>query len=551
MDGSEYVEPFICPQCAHKSSFDPYKGSARCPRCGYSPSMGQQAGKLVARSKEPRPEHTPRTREAFRQRLLDEILGLWHGTFRPDPLFELPAFSDIEDFYADYRWALGDELYGSPGIRDLSDAAQERERRARESFVAGYFALRRGDRTGAAEQLLELAQSEPDLVDAWVWLAAVAEEQQERIHYLEEALVRDPAHLLARDAMAILQGRVSPSRRKQAIGAQATAVRCPQCAGAFEYEPGSKQVTCAHCGHILSLRETDIVNGKARLMGDLRLERRFQAHTWQQVERVLQCQSCGAELTMTRHLAKLCLFCGSPNVLNRGARPGIEQPDGFLPFSLDESSVTEALGSAVRGPLDRFRIWRSGPNLQVRELQALYLPFWVFDGFVEERTARMSLFDRNDTRAKPLVTKKLLMFENILLSGVVASPHKFLAGILPFDVDTLVPYEPRLLAEWPAALYSLDVETAVETARASMLQAAVRAAERVTEPLVRLEDNEQGNGRRGYRVTSATYQLVLLPAWAALLETRGKLRVALVNGQTGKVTLSRPLPPASPPQRVS
>jgi hypothetical protein len=175
----------------------------------------------------------------------------------------------------------------------------------------------------------------------------------------------------------------------------------------------------------------------------------------------------------------------------------------------------------------------------------------VFDGFVEERTARMSLFDRNDTRAKPLVTKKLLMFENILLSGVVAPPQKFLAGILPFDVDTLVPYEPRLLADWPAALYSLDVETAVETARASMLRSAVRAAERVTEPLVRLEDNEQGNGRRGYRVTSATYQLVLLPAWAALLETRGKLRVALVNGQTGKVTLSRPLPPASPPRRVS
>ena len=251
---------------------------------------------------------------------------------------------------------------------------------------------------------------------------------------------------------------------------------------------------------------------------------------------------------MTRHLAKLCLFCGSPNVLDRDARQGIEQPDGFLPFSRDERAVTEALGSAVRGPLERLWTRRLGRKLQVRELQALYLPFWVFDGFVEVRTSRMSLFDRNDTRAKPLVTRQLLMFENILLSGVVAPPREFLAGILPFDVDTLVPYEPRLLADWPAALYSLDVETAVETARASMLRAAVRAAVRVAEPLVRIEDDEERDLQRSYRVTSATYQLVLLPAWAALLETRGKLRVALVNGQTGKVALSRPLLPAPTPQ---
>ncbi len=539
------MEPFICPQCAHKSSYDPHKGPARCPRCGYSPAPGQQAHGLVARSKEPRLEHTPRAREELRQRLLDEILSLWDGTFQPDPQFELPAFSDIEDFYTDYRWALGDDLFGSSGIWELSATAQKRERRARESFVAAYFALRRGDRTGATEQLQELAESHPDFVDAWVWLAATAAEKDERIQFLDEALVRDPAHPLARDAMAVLRGRVSPAQRQRGVGAQSTAVRCPKCGGSLEYEPGAKEVICAHCGHTLRLPETNIVDGKARLVGDLRLERKFQGHSWQQVERVLQCQSCGAELTMTRHLAKPCLFCGSPNVLDRDARQGIEQPDGFLPFSVDKSTASETLGSAVRGSQRFLRIRGSDQKLRIHELQALYLPYWVFDGFVEVRTARMSLFDRHDPRAKPLVTRELLMFENILLSGLVTPPQEFLAGILPFDVAALVPYEPRLLADWPAALYSLDVETAVETARASMLRAAMRARE----PLVRIEDGEEDDVRRGYRVTSATYQLVLLPAWAALLETRGKLRAALVNGQTGKAVVSRPLPAGPASQR--
>jgi len=118
------------------------------------------------------------------------------------------------------------------------------------------------------------------------------------------------------------------------------------------------------------------------------------------------------------------------------------------------------------------------------------------------------------------------------------------AGILPFDLGTLVPYEPRLLANWPAELYSQDVEAAVETAQASMLRQAVRAAaEPELETLLRLEDDddEEREVRRSFRVTSATYQLVLLPAWAALLEVKSRLRLALVNGQTGKVAFSRPL----------
>ena len=535
------MEPFICPQCVHKSSFDPYKGPARCPRCGYSPSPDRQADKLVVRSKEPRPEHTPRTREALRQRLLDEILSLWDGTFQPDPQYELPAFSDIEDFYADYRWALGDELFGSPGIREFLDVEQKRERRARASLVAAYFALRRGDRTDATEQLRKLSQAHPDLVDAWVWLAALVEDKQERIKFLEEALVRDPGHPLARDAMAVVRGRVSPAQRQQANRAQSATMRCPQCGGAFGYEPGARQVTCAHCGHTLHLHQTNLVEGPARLVGDLRLERRFQGHAWRQFDRVLQCQSCGAELSMTRHLARICLFCGSPNVLLRDARQGIEQPDGFLPFSVDRSAASVALGSAVRGARERLWSRRSDQKLRIRELEGIYLPFWVFDGFVEVRTARMSLFDRNDPRARPLVTRQLQAFENILLSGVVAPPREFLAGILPFDVDALVPYEPRLLADWPAALYSLDVVAAAEIARASMLRAALKAAGRAMERFLESEDNGEEDERRKYRVTSATYQLVLLPAWAAVLEARGGLMVALVNGQTGRAAMSRPL----------
>ncbi len=37
------MQIFICPECAHKSFYDPWVESAHCPRCGYSPqTLGDQ-----------------------------------------------------------------------------------------------------------------------------------------------------------------------------------------------------------------------------------------------------------------------------------------------------------------------------------------------------------------------------------------------------------------------------------------------------------------------------------------------------------------------------
>ena len=32
------MQDFVCPQCGHKSSYNPWQESAHCPNCGYQPS---------------------------------------------------------------------------------------------------------------------------------------------------------------------------------------------------------------------------------------------------------------------------------------------------------------------------------------------------------------------------------------------------------------------------------------------------------------------------------------------------------------------------------
>ncbi|MGD8626043.1 MAG: hypothetical protein PVJ34_16015, partial [Anaerolineae bacterium] len=41
------MQPFLCPQCGHRSSFDPWQGAARCERCGFTPLSGPAGGNYV------------------------------------------------------------------------------------------------------------------------------------------------------------------------------------------------------------------------------------------------------------------------------------------------------------------------------------------------------------------------------------------------------------------------------------------------------------------------------------------------------------------------
>jgi hypothetical protein len=103
-----------------------------------------------------------------------------------------------------------------------------------------------------------------------------------------------------------------------------------------------------------------------------------------------------------------------------------------------------------------------------------------------------------------------------------------------FDMDGVVAYEPKLLAKYPAELYTIDFDQASLEARS------------IASKTVREKHALQENPSDQYQVSfftlvkSMTFQLLLLPVWVATLtEEDGDIRTALVNGQSGKVVLSR------------
>ena len=518
------LQPFFCPECEHASMFDPRVESARCPRCGHTPPRSLRLDAL-------RPTRSPGQHHPF----LDKLLSHWSGAHTPDTSLALPTPELALGFFEHYRWAVGQDIHAPGGGQALQVPTYDPTRGDILSFVCAYALLERGDRSAAAQYLRDLTSARPHFVEPWIWLSASTDVPEERVRCLEVALLNEPAHPLARDAMAIARGRVSPpdARSTEAVGPAAIAAVCPLCGGSLHYEPGATTVVCPFCGHQLDLCKADLIQGDATLVSDLSLRRRYRSHAWTDMQRTARCPSCGAALSLTDHLNDQCAFCGTTTVLVEQGGTAFPQPDGFLPFEVDETEAAAAMRQALRLSLHRLRAWLTRREHALQGLQGVYLPFWVFDGFVEARVRRFGLPERSILRTGPSQSRDVLMFTDLLFPAVEVPAPSMLSRLMPYELHELVPYEPHRLADWRAALPQRDVEAVVEDARAAMLD---RSRARLgTLPAPRR--GEHRRPQRSLQVTSTTYQLVLLPVWIGKMEGGNKPSLVLVNGQTGKVVL--------------
>lgn len=354
-------------------------------------------------------------------------------------------------------------------------------------------------------------------------------------------MLAEPTHPLVRDGWAIFSGRVKPSSepKSRRDGYRVTLTDCPQCGAPLQHVAGAGEVTCPYCGYRLAFEATDLISKRAKLVGDLRLRRRYEGHVWEAVQRILRCVSCGAQLALSEQLAQRCPYCESTHVLVEDSQCDFEQPDGLLPFSIGRQEAAEAIGHATRSRLLVRRRARAVPPENA--LQDMFLPFWAYDGFVEMKLLGTSVWAPRDPKEK-LIDSQTMMFENLLLPAVGTLARDLLEQLLPYDYGALVPYAPLLIADRAVALHSLDVEhwleevyTAFEEqAREKVLRWAYEEEQRSR----RSEDEppQWVNTRRAYQVSGVSYQLLLLPAWIGRMERDGQKRISLVNGQTGAVT---------------
>ncbi|MDF1564454.1 MAG: hypothetical protein P1V51_15525 [Deltaproteobacteria bacterium] len=268
----------------------------------------------------------------------------------------------------------------------------------------------------------------------------------------------------------------------------------------------------------------------------------------------LECQSCGARLELEAdQRTGRCLYCGSPQVIERPPQEGRPNPTFVLPFEVLPAKALEEARAFVKGSFWSPGAFRRAP---VEDVRGVYLPAYLYTAAFDAEY-RVDIGERYtvQTRGRDGKTKTEVKTEWCSLRGrytawstdevVTASrgvPNELLESVEPFLLGKLQRYRPDLVSGWASEEPSLTPEACRELARQEVSDQAER----------RIAAFLPGDEQRGLEactsVSDEHLEPLLVPVWTLPVrypreapEAQQKLVRLLVNGQTGKVSAKRPI----------
>lgn len=435
------------------------------------------------------------------------------------------------------------------------------EMRTRALFEQGHDALWNDDEARARNFFLDALDIQNDFIDAYLALARIAPTPEQQRDYLEHALAHDPGSAEALRMLMALTGRMTPAQversrssaepniqRPSADIATSTQITlCPVCGGRLTVDHDAKQAVCAFCGHQQPLQRT-ADPARTDVLGMALLEQRAAPVKWVVGRRLLHCQQCGGERTLTREdasalraaqmLSVRCRFCGSHHVVLQDALGTLRQPSHLVPFSVNAVNAQESIRSALRSLGERLYSGLMAHNrVEHASIEPLFAPFWVFDILL--RVTQSHIYTgtpRSRSEVSAIEPYRQIEYSDSLLGlaipAVSALPAELCAQIGGFELSAALPYSANALADRPAALYDIDFERASLEAR-SIASAQMRQRYERSKPT----DYDVNTFTT---VIQATFSLMLLPLWVGtLIERDGDVRTAVVHGQTAQAAVGR------------
>jgi DNA-directed RNA polymerase subunit RPC12/RpoP len=424
---------------------------------------------------------------------------------------------------------------------------------ARAAYDTGQDYIGRENYPEAIKAFQRALESQKDFLDAHLWIALLSEDPVVKRDHLTTILAYDPNHIEALRELMVLDGRLTPEQASRTyhydepevrradlpVGATSTVLKCPVCEGDLTVNEALRQVECKFCGY-KDKRMPQQAGGADSLTMALLERKAKKTVRWVIGERLLHCNNCGAERTIAAStMSTRCPFCGSNHVIEQDAVGSFEQPDGLVPFKVSRKQAGEAIKVKLAGWSERIKGWFVDNKIKHGTLEGVYLPFWVFDSVID---VTKTVYDARSSREQhrrsaapiqPMARYNIPeLFNDLPICAVESPPLHLTLKLGKYDLDTMVAYEPELLAKYPAELYMLDFD------RASL------QAREVIGRLMREKYGQKSGDEVQINVFSGvkqmSFQLALLPVWVATLtEADGDTRLALVNGQTGTVVLGK------------
>jgi hypothetical protein len=330
-------------------------------------------------------------------------------------------------------------------------------------------------------------------------------------------------------------------------------VKCKECGGLLEFNPGVQSLTCQYCGckndlgHVakpVNAEEVDFL--------------KFIANAEVSAEKMevatVKCDSCGSATTLRPNVtADNCAFCGTALVIKGGTTSSLIRPKYLLPFKVDKKSG-----------LDKFKTWLHGlwwaPNdlkqfAQNDRLKGLYIPYWTYDSntvsnYHGERgdyyyvTESYTATENGKSVTKTRQVRKTRWtsvsgtvrddFDDILILASASLPEKLANDLEPWDLKELAGFNEQFLAGFVAESYQVDVKNGFEKAKVKM-DSVIRGTVKKD-----IGGDEQRITTLNTAYNDITFKHILLPVWLSAYRYNEKIYRFMINGRTGEVQGERP-----------
>lgn len=328
---------------------------------------------------------------------------------------------------------------------------------------------------------------------------------------------------------------------------QTVTYKCPYCDAPLRYIAGGQQLGCAACGNKFAPELLEKYSRFAKKDAPFdwgAYKAKFSETAVRSDAKVYICRSCGAALeTDGATAATRCPYCDNEIVIADRLSGGL-QPNGVIPFALDEKAAKQAVKDYFKGKKLLPRSFQSQHTLG--KIKGVYVPFWLFDAGVDGDTAfdctklhHYSDSDYNYTETKHYLVQIAgsMRFARIPVDGSEKADDDLMDALEPFDYNGIKPFDPGYLSGFLADRFDADPDASLPRANARMKSCAADALRAQVEPgfsSVSLKGAD-------YRLTSPGVQYVLLPVYLLNVQYEGKSYRFAVNGQTGKTVGELPV----------
>ncbi len=325
---------------------------------------------------------------------------------------------------------------------------------------------------------------------------------------------------------------------------------CPSCGSQlYYYSAEKKKLNCDQCGY---LEEIDRSNDKVIEQSLADAVCQVPDFVPEEIgKKVFDCENCGSKFMVEHDKIKVnCGFCGSTNVNVEAYDHNYIKPVGIIPFYVSREEAEKFFNKWIK------QGWFHPNKLKslaaIDDLHGVYIPFWTYDAETESQWSGQAGYHYYETRMVRVNGRMQQQrvqrtrwerrsgslrhfFDDVLVVASGGLEQMEVQRLLPYRLEEVVNYDPRLMVSWEAEIYKLEVDK------------GYHMADQVMDHKIRNMCSAQlgGDTQRNLHVSShkhsQTFKHIILPVWICSYTYQNKLYHFLINGQTGKVHGDKPL----------